>query len=61
MTDFLKNWLPVELAVKLNRWKQVIVGFLFYQWCTYYPERASNYVKGLMQKQIGNSMSQSVL
>jgi len=58
VADFLKNWLPDELAVKINRWKQVLLGFLFYKWCTSFPEQASRYVKGLMQKQIGTSMSQ---
>jgi len=57
VADFLKKWLPEELAVKINRWKQVVLGFLFYKWCVTFPEKASSYVKGLMQKQIGTTMT----
>ena len=59
MADFLKKWLPEELAVKINRWKQVLLGFLFYQFCVNFPDRASKYVRENMQKQIGTSMTRS--
>ena len=61
VADFLKKWLPEELAVKINRWKQVFLGFLFYQFCVNFPDRASNFVKEGMQKQIGTSMTRSEL
>ena len=53
----MKKWLPEELAVKINRWKQVFLGFLFYQFCVNFPDRASNFVKENMQKQIVTAMT----
>ena len=33
IANFCNNWLPQSLAVKINRWKAVILGSLFYQFC----------------------------
>ena len=31
---FFKDWLPTGVAVRVNRWKAVLLGTLFYQYCT---------------------------
>ena len=61
MAEFLKKWLPEELAFKINRWRRVMMTFLFYRWCTNFPGRASHSIKCVMQRQIGTSMTKSVL
>ena len=33
VAQFLMNWLPAWLAVRINRWKAVLLGALFYQYC----------------------------
>ena len=34
IANFLTTWLPIGLATWLNRWIQVLLGALFYQYCT---------------------------
>ena len=36
IANFCNNWLPKSIAVKINRWKAVILGSLFYQFCVRY-------------------------
>jgi len=57
VSEFLKRWLPEDMAVYVNRWKQILLGALFYQWCTRYPDRARKFIQGNMQKCIGDSMT----
>ena len=33
VAEFLNRWLPAWLAVRINRWKAVLLGALFYQYC----------------------------
>lgn len=57
VTEFLKRWLPEDLAVWLNRWKQILYGAFFYQLCTRYPAWAKKSVMKLMKKHMGNAMT----
>ena len=34
IANFLTTWLPIGFATWLNRWIQVLLGALFYQYCT---------------------------
>ena len=36
VAEFLNRWLPAWLAVRINRWKAVLLGALFYQYCVRY-------------------------
>jgi len=53
----LAAWLPESLAVQLNRWKAVLLGALFYQYCTRYPESAKRLIKGGMYNEVKSVMS----
>lgn len=55
--QFLLNWLPSGLAVRLNRWKAVLLGAIFYQYCVRYPEHAKKLIKGGMYKEVKGVMS----
>ena len=55
--QFLLNWLPSGLAVRLNRWKAVLLGAVFYQYCIRYPEHAKKLIKGGMYKEVEGVMS----
>ena len=33
IAKFFNSWLPQSIAAKLNRWKAVLLGALFYQYC----------------------------
>jgi len=54
---FFKDWLPTSVAVKVNRWKAVLLGTLFYQYCTRFPESAKRFIKGAMYKAVESAMS----
>ena len=51
------NWLPQSLAVRLNRWRAIIMGFLFFHFCSFFPERAKKLIKTATRKQVKNVMS----
>ena len=34
IANFVNSWLPESIAVRVNRWKAVLLGALFYQYCT---------------------------
>ena len=34
IANFVNTWLPESIAVRVNRWKAVLLGALFYQYCT---------------------------
>ena len=36
VAKFFNDWLPESIAVRLNRWKFVLMGFLVYQFCIRY-------------------------
>eukprot|EP00090_Calanus_glacialis_P002362 TRINITY_DN11755_c0_g1_i1.p1 TRINITY_DN11755_c0_g1~~TRINITY_DN11755_c0_g1_i1.p1 ORF type:complete len:497 (-),score=148.91 TRINITY_DN11755_c0_g1_i1:98-1588(-) len=56
--QFCNTWLPQSIAVKINRWKAVLLGALFYQFCVRYPERAKKLVKAGMYKEVQSVMSE---
>jgi len=57
IAEALKRWLPEDTAIWLNRWKNVIFGFLFYQFCTRYGDRAKKFIRNNMKKVVGDSMT----
>ena len=58
MAEALKRWLPEDLAIWLNRWKNVMFSFLFYQFCVRYGDTAKGYIRKIMMKNVGDSMTQ---
>lgn len=58
IAQFFNNWLPSGVAVKINRWKAVLLGALFYQYCTRYPGHAKKLIRGGMFAQVKKVMSQ---
>ena len=50
--QFLNDWLPSWLALRINRWKYIIFQTLFYQFCIGYPNAAKKLIKGEMFKQV---------
>lgn len=58
VADFFKRWLPESIAVRINRYKAVILGALFYQYCSRYPESAKKYVRKMMFKEVKSVMSE---
>ena len=36
VAEFMNKWLPEWLAVRINRWRAVLLGALFYQYCIRY-------------------------
>jgi len=58
IAEALKRWLPEDTAIWLNRWKNVIFGFLFYQFCTRYGDRAKKFIRNNMKKVVGDSMTE---
>jgi len=55
---FFNDWLPQGLAVSLSRWKAVILGALFYQYCVYFPNHARRLIKKGMFHQLKSVMSE---
>jgi len=58
IASFCNKWLPQRIAVRLNRWKAVVLGALFYQYCVRYPERAKKLIKGGMYQEVKSVMSE---
>ena len=58
ISKFLGDWLPSIIATKLMRWRAVLLGFLFFQYCAKFPEKAKELVIGAMRKQVKNVMSE---
>jgi len=57
LAQFLNNWLPQSLAVRLNRFIVVVLGALFYQYCIRFPDHARKLIKGGMYKEVKGVMS----
>jgi len=55
---FLKSWLPEGIAARAMRWKAVVLGSFFYQYCTYFPDRAKKLIKSNMFQQVKSVMSE---
>jgi len=58
IANFVNTWLPESIAVRVNRWKAVLLGALFYQYCTRYPESAKRLIKKGMFKEVSSVMSE---
>jgi len=56
IANFFNNWLPQKVAVKINRWKAVVFGALFYQFCVRYPLQAKKFIKTGMFNQVKSVM-----
>lgn len=57
ISKFLSDWLPQGIATKINRWRAVIMGFLFFQYCSFFPESAKRLIKKATRKQVKSVMS----
>jgi len=55
--QWINTWLPSSIAVRVNRWKAVLLGALFYQYCVRYPENAKKWIMAGMYKQVRSVMS----
>jgi len=58
IANFVNTWLPESIAVRVNRWKAVLLGALFYQYCIRYPESAKRLIKKGMFKEVSSVMSE---
>ena len=56
--DPVARWLDgkvsADLAFQITRWKNVVTGIAFYQFARRYPERAKNWILGLVREQVGD-------
>merc|ERR1711970_1152361 len=57
LVKFFNNWLPQSIAVQLNRWKAVLLGALFYQYCVRYPDSARKLIQAGMYKEVKSVMN----
>jgi len=58
--DAIAGWLgarlPDKAATDLIRWKNVLIGTGFYQFCKRYPERARKFLVGQVRKAVGDNL-----
>jgi monooxygenase len=52
IADWLFKKLPTAPAHSLARWKNVLLGLAFYQFCRRYPEQASRWIRRQVEKQL---------
>jgi len=57
LANFLLKWLPQNLALVLNRWKAVLYGAYFFQFCKMFPERSKKLIKKAMWEAVKGGMS----
>ena len=57
VAEFISKWLPAWLAVRINRWRAVLLGAYFYHYCLRFPDRAKRQIKSGMYKQVEGVMS----
>jgi cation diffusion facilitator CzcD-associated flavoprotein CzcO len=53
---WLKRKLPLERALPLVRWKNVLFGIGLYQYCQKFPRRARKFLMNQVRKQVGDSV-----
>jgi monooxygenase len=57
--DAIANWLrrhlPLKLAYGITRWKNVLLGMLFYNLCRHTPERMKQRILELVKEELGTS------
>jgi cation diffusion facilitator CzcD-associated flavoprotein CzcO len=56
---FTRAWLPRRIGLKINRWKNILFGFLLVKWCHAYPLAARNALKRATIKQLPPSIPHS--
>ena len=52
----LQKWLPLPLAYRLTRWKNVLLGQYFYRMARTRPERTKDYLLHLLRRQVGSGV-----
>ena len=53
IANWLRRWLPARVAYGLTRWKNVLLGMLFYRYCRRNPERARALITKWLTKELG--------
>ena len=53
MAESLRKWLPVDLAFRLTRWKQVLFQIYVYQFSRRRPQDLRRYLLGQVRKKLG--------
>jgi cation diffusion facilitator CzcD-associated flavoprotein CzcO len=53
LANALRRWLPAKVAYALTRWKNVLLGLLFYQFCQRSPERAKRMILRGVRRALG--------
>jgi monooxygenase len=56
MADWMRGRVPGKRAYSITRWKNVLVGMAFYQYCRHYPERAKRMLVGQVRKALGRAV-----
>eukprot|EP00092_Neocalanus_flemingeri_P089737 GFUD01113588.1.p1 GENE.GFUD01113588.1~~GFUD01113588.1.p1 ORF type:complete len:311 (+),score=74.32 GFUD01113588.1:52-933(+) len=54
--NFVNDWLPQNIAMRINKWKAYLQGALFYQYCTRYPDSAIKEIKAGMFSEVSSVM-----
>ena len=54
MADWLRGKVSDETAYAITRWKNVVLGMAFYQYCRRSPERAKRMLVGWVRRQVRN-------
>eukprot|EP00092_Neocalanus_flemingeri_P079833 GFUD01099496.1.p1 GENE.GFUD01099496.1~~GFUD01099496.1.p1 ORF type:complete len:514 (+),score=122.08 GFUD01099496.1:53-1543(+) len=54
--NFVNDWLPQNIAMRINKWKAYLQGALFYQYCTRYPDAAIKEIKAGMFAEVSSVM-----
>lgn len=52
----LQKWLPLPLAYRMTRWKNVLLGQYFYRLARSKPERVRQYLLHLLKRQLGTEV-----
>lgn len=53
LANRLRRWLPAGVAYGITRWKNVLLGMLFYQLSRRRPEKVKQQIIGLIRRQLG--------
>ena len=57
VAKFLTNWLPESVAPSVNRWKNVVLGQLFFQFCMNFRDTAKKFVRRNMWDNVKECMT----
>jgi monooxygenase len=56
VADWLRDRLPARLAYGAVRWKNIVVGTAFYQFCRRFPDRARRFLIDQVREQVGDAV-----